>query len=462
MWLEALGDGLDVQLTFTTPSSGDTILLQSPNGVTGGFASYYTSWGPTWELDVYPTIAAPGGNILSTYLMNEGGYAVFSGTSMATPFVAGVYALLTEIRKIQRNPRELASIVSTTAKVHGWNDGTGASAAFAPVPQQGAGLVQAYDAAYTTTLLDVKALAFNDSDHFSGSVTFTIENTGDDTITYNIRNAPATGVYVFNDGYDTSATAMFPPPLFLGNAELVFSQITVNLQPKHRATITVTPVPPTGDSGMLTEGRLPVYSGYVHINSSDGGLLTVPYLGIAGSLYDADNLDDTDSWMLECSGLGGGDCTSSPATYTLPYPTSGIDPLNNGGMGFFSYPSADVALGLGSPLVRADVVPLWRNYSGPTTALMHGYRSAGSVWGFPVRYLPRGSVPVIFDGMLADGSVVPEGMYGIMVRVLRLFGDEDDASDYSSLDMIPFMVKYVNSTLPGSRAAGRLAERVRL
>lgn len=463
-WVEALNNGLNVHLTFTTPWSGDTILLQSPNAVTGGLASYFTSWGPTWELDVYPTIAAPGGNILSTYLLDEGGYAVFSGTSMATPFVAGVYALITELRKIERNPSELASIVSSTAKVHSWNDGTGAGFAFAPVPQQGAGLIQAYDAAHTTTILDVKNLAFNDSDHSSAAVTFTIENTGADTITYNIHNAPATGVYVFNNEYESTSTASFPPPVFLGHAGLVFSETTVNLQPKHRATISVTPVPPTGDTGMLLEGSLPVYSGYVHINSSDGGILTVPYLGVAGSLHDAENLDNAHSSMLQCSGREGyEDCYAGapPPTYTVPYPSAGIDPLDFG-FGTYGYPQASVALSLGSALVRADVIPLWRNYSGPiNTDTVLGYRSAGSVWGFPLRYLARGEVSVIFDGMLADGSVVPEGMYGIAVQVLKLFGDENNNSDYSSLGMVPFMLRYENSTLPTSGAARSVGRRVR-
>lgn len=42
----------------------------------------WSSWGPTFELDMKPDISAPGGAILSTFPERLGGFAILSGTSM--------------------------------------------------------------------------------------------------------------------------------------------------------------------------------------------------------------------------------------------------------------------------------------------------------------------------------------------------------------------------------------------
>lgn len=60
----------------------------------GGGVSSFSSKGPAPDLTIKPEISAPGGNILSSVLGAADAYEVYSGTSMATPHMAGEAALL--------------------------------------------------------------------------------------------------------------------------------------------------------------------------------------------------------------------------------------------------------------------------------------------------------------------------------------------------------------------------------
>jgi subtilisin family serine protease len=105
----------------------------------GGTITSFSSAGPTaFGHDLKPDVSAPGGEILSATLAPAGGpFAVFDGTSMAAPHVAGAAALL-----VQRHPgwsaAEVKSALVSTAGP-AWADT--ARTIEAPVILGGGGLV---------------------------------------------------------------------------------------------------------------------------------------------------------------------------------------------------------------------------------------------------------------------------------------------------------------------------------
>lgn len=96
-----------------------TYLAKSPAQLTTGMMSNYSSFGPSSELDLKPQLSAPGGNILSTWPLSAKGYAVLSGTSMATPFMAGCYALV-KSRLPDLDVNELFTLLMNTATPLSW------------------------------------------------------------------------------------------------------------------------------------------------------------------------------------------------------------------------------------------------------------------------------------------------------------------------------------------------------
>lgn len=111
----------------------------------GGYLSAFTGWGPTYEVDLQPEVGAPGGQILSTYPLDLGGYAVISGASMACPHISGIIALLLEARG-KTDPATINNILAATADPNIFFGGINVQPYLAPVMRQGAGLVNPYDA----------------------------------------------------------------------------------------------------------------------------------------------------------------------------------------------------------------------------------------------------------------------------------------------------------------------------
>lgn len=164
--------------------------IEIPN-VDGGRMSYFTSWGPTPNLDLKPDITAVGGNIWSTVNNNE--YKTMSGTSMATPHTAGIMALVLQHLDTMnvkfKSPVEKVKLAKTmimnTAEVRIDND---TNAPYSP-RIQGAGLVNAKRALENKTVLTYKGNPSASLGEVGNTtdIPFRLYNGSDKDITYNIE-----------------------------------------------------------------------------------------------------------------------------------------------------------------------------------------------------------------------------------------------------------------------------------
>ena len=114
----------------------------------------FSSRGPRSEDSIIkPEIAAPGANIISAKVGGGTDVVQMSGTSMASPHIAGLMALLKQKHR-DLNPQELKSLVMINAK--SIKDPMGVTY---PVTLQGAGRVQALNAVYSGISIDPSSIS---------------------------------------------------------------------------------------------------------------------------------------------------------------------------------------------------------------------------------------------------------------------------------------------------------------
>ncbi|XXG99686.1 hypothetical protein Hte_006027 [Hypoxylon texense] len=439
-FISLLNEGDTVTVNINDWTSAALFIHNLDNPTTGGYTSRSSSWGPTQEIDVKPQVTTPGGNILSTYPLRLGGYAVLSGTSMATPLLAAIFALVAEARGT-KDPQVLRSLISSTAKPNVWFDGeTAYNDILAPVAQQGAGLAQALEAAHATTILSESSISFNDSDHFVAERTFTIQNTATEDVTYVLGHTKALTMYTFaNKGAAVLSSTSFPNPTADGWAELSFASDEITVPAGGASEVTVTLTPPQSLNATL----LPVYSGYITLNSTKEESLVLPYLGVLGSLRRTP--------IVQAGYDGGVYLTDTNGHFNIPSAANTTftlaRPGGNSSSAGVIYPKLVIRPTLGAPTLRADLVALAGAGAGtdagglPTTA-WKGYETLGPLAGFPAALVPRNGAQSWFDGVLGDGTIAPEGTYIFVTSGVRVFGDAEKEEDWDVVETVPFVLKY--------------------
>ncbi|KAI9047550.1 hypothetical protein LZ554_008266 [Drepanopeziza brunnea f. sp. 'monogermtubi'] len=422
--------------------NGDTQTVSSPDdSVNGGFMSFFSSWGPTWELEMKPSFGAPGGNILSTY--PGGSYAVLSGTSMSTPFTAGVLALIAQVRGIEtlRNPELLEILLSSTsnANMH-HNSLRGTNFPWlGSVAQQGAGLIQAYDAAYLTTILDTSNIALNDSDNFVSEKTITITNTGSEAATYTFGHSSAISIFalyansIFRESYMAETVEAF--------ASLTFSPPSLSIPAGQKQSVSISFTAP--DTG--APARLPVYSGFITINGTQGENLAVPYQGVAGSMLAATVMEPAQMFFFSVvNGDTVYEVLTADVTFVLPVPPGGtptLAPNLTNALEPGRLPGPLVVLVMGSPLLRAEIVPIGTCVDCEVHDVL-GLSSIGNTARMPTAYNSPTALTIPWDGQLNSGGYAPAGRYKIVVMALHIFGDATNVEHYDTWESPEFNIVY--------------------
>lgn len=135
--MEKLKAGEKLSVAFTN----DGIWVENPEAET---MSDFSSWGAPENLDFKPEISAPGGKIYSTVQGNK--YDVYSGTSMATPHVAGGAALVLqsliesgEVRSMETALKAKLMLMNTSKIIY--DETSTENTPYSP-RKQGAGLMQ--------------------------------------------------------------------------------------------------------------------------------------------------------------------------------------------------------------------------------------------------------------------------------------------------------------------------------
>lgn len=384
---------------------------------TGGLISSFSSYGLNAELTLKPDIGAPGGLIYSTYPLESGGYATISGTSMASPHVAGAVALLLEAAP-GTDSHAVRGILQNSADPKNWfgNPGLGF---LDNVHRQGAGMLDIDDAILATTRVTPGKLSLGESEAGPATRTLTIENDGATAVTYDLSHAPA-----LSTGPNT-----FVPAFFTGFAAVAFSTPSVTVPAGGSATVDVTI---TANTALADRS---MYGGYIVFTpQGEGQTYRVPYAGFKGDYQSIQVLTPTSAGFprvgraTTCIRVVDGECIGG--SYTLP-PAGFVYTLTD----IFNMPAILLHM---DHQARALEMAIYDAASGqPVHPVFYKF--------VDTEFLPRNSTATGFFAYTWDGTrlhsngqkwektkPVPDGDYIIQVRLLKALGDANNPAHWET------------------------------
>lgn len=327
----------NIPAVFISKADGEAMLAASDKHVSfsksylaqfqdaySGKMSDFSSWGVTPDLKLKPEITAPGGNIYST--LPGGLYGSMSGTSMASPHMAGAAAVMgqyiteepdgTNLTLSQRTALSNQLLMSTAVPVKNES-----GLPYSP-RKQGAGLVQLARATKAKAYLSsaeggLPKAELGSSSSGSFSFSFQANNLSSSEIRYEVGVTVLTEDTVKQNG----KTYMAQSPRRLAADEVtVTTPSTVTLGEKGTASVDVSiALTAKGKAALKADFPNGVYiDGFVTltpVNNGDTISLGLPFLGFYGdwsaapifdaSVYDTDKSPAVYRTMLGLFGADG-------------------------------------------------------------------------------------------------------------------------------------------------------------
>ncbi len=390
-------------------AAGATTLTWTPNSVSipnplANRISASSSWGVAPDLTLKPDIGAPGGNIRSTIPVEIGSYGLLSGTSMASPHVAGAVALLLEAHP-GMTPAAVQALLQNYAVPQLWT-GNPALGFLDMTHRQGGGMLRIADAINATVSVQPGELALGESQAGPATRTLTVHNSGSSPVTLDLSHTPAlatNGTFTISS-FNAPATVTWSAPTLTvpaGGTASVNATITVN-------------------AGLLDKS---LYGGYLVLTPQGGGrAVRVPYVGFKGDYQSIQVLVPTVNgfpWLAKLD--SGGNLVNQPAgaTYTL----QGDD------VPFF-------VVHFDHQVQHLEMKILEAGSGNPVHPVFH--------FALKDDYLPRNSGAATFFAFTWDGTrlhsngnknktkEVPDGQYLIVLRVLKALGDANNPAHWES------------------------------
>ncbi|MFT4108199.1 S8 family serine peptidase [Propionicimonas sp.] len=410
-----------------------------PNDVAGAISDF-SSFGPAADLSAVPDVAAPGGNIWSTYPLELNGHANLSGTSMATPHVAGSVALL-----LQADPRLKGDVTDVRAALQ--NTSTPIDKLFAygsevidgyyePTVRQGSGLIHVDKAiaALSSTTVSPGEIDLGDNRSSYTKTKLKITNSGTTTEKYKLSvvNAANVGAAPTTYWYDYKFKKV--------GSKLSASTITV--KPGRTVTVTVSLKQPKLGTGWL-------YGGWITLTKSDKSKqLVVPFTGMAGDYQKVKTLQDI--WDLNSAGTGLEAVYDLPALATsddLDTIVSSTDPKATFGLSddsdmpyvlfHFDYPVSDAYFNVYKATSKGKKGS--EVFKGHKTFLETGELGRDNAY-YSVAF--DGKIP--FNATTSAGLTVPDGDYVIELRVLKARGSAKKSGDWETWTSPAFTIHRTN------------------